>query len=238
MSKNKRAALVTGVGPGLGAAICRRLAREGYRVAGMSRSGKGDAALGAELNHEGEVYTGVHCDVADTEAVTHALEAVAADAGPISVLVHNAGLFAMGPFEDTAPETFEATWRTTFLGAVNCTRCVVPGMLEAGRGVLLYTGATASVKAGGGFSAFASAKFALRGLAQSLAREYGPRGIHVAHIVVDGMIRGEAALDRFGAGDAQCLSPNAIAETYLHLIGQDRSAWTQELDIRPDVETF
>lgn len=238
MANDQRTALVTGVGLGLGAAICRRLAQDGYKVAGMSRSGQADAVLEKALNRGGRRYQGVHCDVSDGGAVSRAMDDVESTFGPVSVLVHNAGLFASGPFDGTAPETFEAVWRTTCLGAVNCTQCVIPGMLATGRGVLLYTGATASVKAGGGFSAFTSAKFALRGLAQSLAREYGPRGIHVAHIVIDGMIRGEAARDRFGAKDGQCLCPEALAATYSHLIGQDRSAWTHELDVRPDIEKF
>jgi NAD(P)-dependent dehydrogenase (short-subunit alcohol dehydrogenase family) len=124
------------------------------------------------------------------------------------------------------------------LGAVHGSQRVLPGMLRSGHGVLLFVGATASVKAGAGFSAFGAAKFALRGLAQSLARELGPRGIHVAHLVIDGVIWGERAAGAFGMTRAQCLEPDALAHTCLHLIEQDRCAWTHELDIRPDREPF
>jgi len=115
---------------------------------------------------------------------------------------------------------------------------VLPGMLEAKHGSLLFIGATASIKAGANFSAFGCAKFALRGLAQSLARELGPEGIHVAHLVIDGVIWGERAENEFKIQRANCLEPESVACTCLHLIDQERSAWTHELDIRPDVETF
>ena len=124
------------------------------------------------------------------------------------------------------------------LGAVYGSQRVLPGMLQAKRGALPLIGATASVKAGASFSAFGSAKFALRGLAQSLARELGPRGIHVAHLVIDGVMWCERADERFQIQREQCLDSESVARTCLHLLEQQRSAWTHELDIRPDVETF
>jgi len=110
--------------------------------------------------------------------------------------------------------------------------------LQNNAGAIVVTGATASVKAGAKFSAFGSAKFALRGLVQSLAREYGPRGIHFAHIVIDGVIWSKKAEEQYAMEKQHCLLPDSIAENYIQLINQDRSAWTQELDLRPDVEVF
>ena len=111
-------------------------------------------------------------------------------------------------------------------------------MLEQGNGSILFTGATASIRAGGNFAAFASAKFALRGLAQSLAREFDPQGIHVAHVIIDGLIWGQPAKHLHKAQEGDCLKPEAIAEVYLNIIEQDSSAWTHELDLRPHSESF
>ena len=121
------------------------------------------------------------------------------DLGPIRVLVHNASSIHIAPFLDTTPEQFEDLWRVTCLGAVNSARAVLPDMLAQNPGVMIFTGATAALRGGARFSAFAAAKFALRGLAQSLAREHAPNGIHVAHVIVDGLIWAEKARDRFDA---------------------------------------
>ena len=144
----------------------------------------------------------------------------------------------MSPFLETEPAVFEDLWQTTLMGAVHGAQRVLPGMLERGGGAILLIGATASVKAGASFSAFGTAKFALRGLSQSLARELGPRGIHVTHLIIDGVIWSERARVQYGMTSEQCLKPESVADTCLHLIEQDRSAWTQELDIRPGVEAF
>jgi NAD(P)-dependent dehydrogenase (short-subunit alcohol dehydrogenase family) len=174
----------------------------------------------------------------NAEQVNAAVAQAEARFGPASVYVHNAAAFHMQPFLETDPGVFESLWRTMCLGAVHGAQRVLPAMLEARQGALLFIGATASVKAGANFPAFGAAKFALRGLAQSLARELGPRGIHVAHLVIDGVIWSQRARDELRMSEAQCLDPRAVARTCVYLLQQERSAWTHELDIRPDVETF
>lgn len=223
-------AIVAGVGDGLGLALCKRLVMAGYTVGGLSRTAAAFPALG-------EAYVPLACDLTDPASVDSALTAFEQRHGVVSVYIHNAARLLHREFLQTSTRDFRDLWDVICLAAVNGTARVLPAMLADGHGTVLFTGATASVKAGGGFAAFASAKFALRGLAQSLAREYAPQGIHVCHVVIDGVIKGERA-GRFGLTEQQCLDADAIAETYLHLVNQPRSAWTLELDLRPDVEQF
>ena len=227
-------ALVSGAGPGLGAALCDKLRKAGYAVAGLARSQEFAGPI-----PPGEDRFRYHaCDITDARALGRIIAQVRSELGEISVFVHNAAQLLIKPFEETSPQEFEEIWRVNCLGAMIGAGAVVPGMLKAGGGAILLTGATASVRGGAAFSAFASSKFALRGLAQSLARAYGKEGIHVAHVVIDGMIWGAQARDRFGAKREDCLDPEAIADAYVGLIGQDRSAWSQEIDLRPSVEAF
>jgi NAD(P)-dependent dehydrogenase (short-subunit alcohol dehydrogenase family) len=225
-----KTAIVAGVGDGLGVALCKRLLAEGYAVAGLSRTATPQPELG-------DNYLPLTCDLTTPAAVDNAVASVERRFGAASVYIHNAAFLLRKDFLQTSTEDFSDLWQVVCLGAVNGVQRVLPKMLAAESGTILLTGATASIKAGAGFAAFASAKFALRGLAQSLAREYAPQGIHVAHIIVDGAIWGKQA-ENFGRTERDCLSPEAIADTYLHLINQHRSAWTQELDLRPDVERF
>ena len=236
MTDNTQTAVVAGIGRGLGEALCRQLADAGYRVAGLARTATRGEALRETLGSDR--FLPLRCDVTDAAQVDAAMSQVETRFGPATVYVHNAAQFHMQPFVQTDPKEFESLWRTLCLGAVHGAQRVLPAMLEAKHGSLLFIGATASVKAGASFSAFGAAKFALRGLAQSLAREFGPQGIHVAHLVIDGVMWGERARDEFNMAEAQCLDPQAVAHTCLHLLQQDRSAWTHELDIRPDVERF
>lgn len=223
-------AIVAGSGDGLGLALCRRLLAAGYAVAGLSRTAAPRSELGAD-------YLALACDLTDALAVHNAVSTVERQFGKPRVYIHNASYLLHGDFLQSTPEEFRSLWEVSCLGAVHGVQRVLPAMLAAGRGTIVFTGATASIKAGGNFAAFASAKFALRGLAQSLARDYGPRGVHVAHVVIDGVIWGQRAAS-FGLTEVQCLAPDDIASSYLHLIEQPRSAWTQELDLRPDVESF
>lgn len=218
---DRRTALVVGVGPGLGAALCRALMDDGYAVAAVSRTLDGAAAHAQGLRV-------IHADAADSAAMAQAVAMVEEEMGPIDVLIYNAARFHMGPLEETTPERFEAVWRTICFGAYVSAHAVLPRMAARGHGTALFTGATASLRGGAAFSAFASAKFALRGLVQSLSRAYWPKGVHVAHAVIDGIIA-----DREGA-----LRPRDIAASYMALVHQPRSAWTQELDLRPHGETF
>ncbi len=236
MTGQKQVAVVAGVGPGLGAALCRTLARSGYAVVALARTEEFTQGLAQELHRSGGSLLPVKCDVADGASVDAAFAQIYRDIGAASVYIHNASRLVAMPSLELASADFTDAWRVTCLGALLCAQKVIPGMLQEGRGTLLFTGATGALRGGAGFAAFASAKFALRGLTQSLAREFGPRGIHVAHVVIDGLIWSGSV--RRGVPEEQCLMPAAIADCYLQLIGQDRSAWTQELDLRPDVEKF
>lgn len=236
MSNSERIAVVAGIGDGLGYHLCTRLAADGYRVAGLARRPEAGKHLRDDIGSER--FIPLACDVTDRDQIDAAITAVENAFGQPQVYIHNAASLHHQPFLDTDPDVFETQWRTGCLGAVHGAQRVLPGMLKQQQASLLFIGATASVKAGGGFAAFSAAKFALRGLAQSLAREFGPQGVHVGHLVIDGVIWGKRARDEFRMREAQCLDPAAIAQTCSMLIDQPRSAWTHELDIRPDVETF
>ena len=233
---SEKLAIVTGVGSGLGAALCRRLQQAGYRVAGMARS----EAFGRELEGElgAESYRHFSCDLAEPTAVRETIGDIESLWGAPDVLIHNASQILIKPFVEITAREFESVWRVTCLGGMTAAKAVVPAMKEKGGGSILFTGATAALRGGANFAAFASAKFALRGLAQALAREHGADGIHVAHVVVDGLIWSEQTVERFNPAREACLEPDAIAESYYQLIQQDRSAWSQEIDLRPFSEKF
>lgn len=225
-------ALITGIGPGLGVALARAFAADGYDIAGMARTARMREALSTAVAPLGALYTHLTCDVADGPAMAGILASLT---DRIEVAVHNAARLIISDLSTISAADFEDTWRVSTLGAFNLAQAVLPGMATRGRGTLIFTGATASLRGGARFSAFASAKFALRGLAQVLAREYQPKGVHVAHVVVDGLIDAPQTDVRFGPGHAR-LSPDAVAKTYLQLARQDRSVFTHELDLRPGTE--
>jgi NAD(P)-dependent dehydrogenase (short-subunit alcohol dehydrogenase family) len=158
--------------------------------------------------------------------------------GEVQTLIYNAHELFRAPFVETNAADFERLWRVNTLGAFMCAQEAMKDMLRAKNGTIIFSGATASLRAGAKSSAFSSSKFALRGLAQALAREHGSNGIHVCHIVIDGLIWGRAAESVHKVARAQCLEPAAVVNTFLGLIDQQPSAWTQELDIRPMVENF
>ncbi|MEQ8816200.1 MAG: SDR family NAD(P)-dependent oxidoreductase [Thalassobaculum sp.] len=227
--------LIAGIGEGLGASLATTFAGAGYDVAGLSRSGRSAATIEAQVRAAGGSYRPLTADLGVEAEVAAAVAPLAAR---IEVVVHTAHRLVVKPFADTAPAEFEAVWRTGLLGAVHVARAVLPAMLARGHGTIVLAGATASVRAGARFAAFASTKFALRGLAQSLAREYGPAGIHVAHLVLDGLIDEPQTAARFGPGDGGRMDPGAVATACLGLVRQHPSAWTQELDLRPSTEKF
>jgi NAD(P)-dependent dehydrogenase (short-subunit alcohol dehydrogenase family) len=238
-ANHPRVAIVVGVGPGLGAALVHRFAQGGHPVALVARSREFIQWLAAEVTATGGRALAVSADVGDAEAVARAFAAVRAKLGPPEVLLYNAGSGKWGRITDITPAQFEESWRTNAYGAFLCAKEAVSDMIKNGRGVMLFTGATAGVKAGPLSAAFGPAKFAMRGLAQSLARDLGPRGIHVAYVNVDGMIDMPHVRSQMpSAKDEDLLKPAAIAEAYWHLAGQDASAWTQELDVRPFKEKF
>lgn len=231
-------AVVVGVGPGLGAALARRFAA-GYTVAVLARKEEYLTALVQEIENAGGRGLAVPVDVSQTEQIEAAFAAIRRELGAPEVLLYNAAMRPVGRLMETKPSTFENTWRVSVFGAFLCAQLVVPDMLTAGKGVILFTGATAGIKPFPSSAAFGPAKFALRGLAQVMARDLGPQGIHVAYINVDGAIDMPAIRQRFpNLKDEDMLKPSAIAESYWHLAHQDRSSWTQELDVRPFKEKF
>ncbi|MBI1207360.1 MAG: SDR family NAD(P)-dependent oxidoreductase [Azospirillum sp.] len=228
-------AVITGVGEGVGASLAGMLARAGYDLVGIARSERVKAELSARVAAGGGAYRHLACDLTDAPAVTARLAPLAAG---VAVVVHNAHHLLIKPFEETSAEEFERVWRVACFGAMLVAQTLLPAMAARGSGTMIFTGATASRRGGAKFSAFASAKFALRGLAQALAREYGPRGVHVAHVVIDGLIWEPQTRQRFSPSQAGCLAPDAIAAAYLGIIEQPVSAWTHELDLRPFSERF
>ncbi|XP_024365403.1 uncharacterized protein [Physcomitrium patens] len=229
---------VVGVGPGLGAAIARRFARERYIVAILARDLDKLMKLAEEIvekENEAQVCA-IRIDCSDPKSVKEAFEAVNS-LGSVEVLVYNPNTpFPWPPpkFTDITAESFERSVMVPCLGAFHCVQQVIKGMVEREKGTLLFTGATASIRGGAGFSEIACGKFALRALAQSLAREYQPQGIHAAHIIVDGKISSPRNQDMPDA----TMNPDAIAEVYWQVHKQHKSAWTQELDLRPFSEKF
>jgi NAD(P)-dependent dehydrogenase (short-subunit alcohol dehydrogenase family) len=236
--KDKKLAVVTGVGPGLGAALVCRFAAS-YAVAILARKADYLKALASEIRQTGATVLDVSCDVSDRTQVSEAFRAIRVDLGEPEVLLYNAGSGSFGTIAEITPEQYEADWRVNALGAFLAAREVAPGMITRGRGTMLFTGATAGVKAGPRSVSFGPAKFAMRGLAQSLARDLGPKGIHVAWINVDGSIDIPGARGlKPSLKEDDFLKPDAITETYWHLVHQDPSAWTLDIDLRPFKERF
>jgi NAD(P)-dependent dehydrogenase (short-subunit alcohol dehydrogenase family) len=232
-------AVVVGVGPGLGAAVARRFAREGFGTALVARRLETVKPVEADIVNGGGRALSVAADATDESAVKGAFARIREFLGAPNVLVYNAGSFHMGPVLDAAPQDFVTSFQTSCLGAFLAVREAVPGMVSAGGGTVIFTGATASLRGAANFSALAAGKCALRALAQALARELGPKGVHVAHVVVDGVIDTPRIREFLPGRDAHTLlQPDAIAETYWNLHSQDRTAWTLECDLRPAVETF
>ncbi|HKV54258.1 MAG TPA: SDR family NAD(P)-dependent oxidoreductase [Candidatus Binataceae bacterium] len=238
MADQMPVAVVVGVGPGTGAALARRFAK-GYRVGLVARNGDYLKTVAEEIHAGGGLALAAPADAGDASQIAEAFATIRQKLGDPEVLLYNAGSGKWGTINDVSVEEYEATWRVNALGAFLSAKQVVPAMIAAGKGVLLFTGATAGVKAGPRSVAFGPAKFAMRGLAQSLARDLGPRGIHVAWINIDGAID----IPRVRRGNPQLkqedmLQPDAIAETYWHLAHQDPSAWSMELELRPFKEKF
>jgi NAD(P)-dependent dehydrogenase (short-subunit alcohol dehydrogenase family) len=237
-SAHTKVAVVVGVGPGLGAALARRFAAE-YAVALMARTPDLLASVAAEIESQGGRALQVPTNVAAGAEIEAAFASIRRELGEPEVLLYNAAMRPFGRLMETKPSTFENTWRVTTFGAFLCSQQVVPAMLAAHKGTIIFTGATAGIRPFATSAAFGPAKFAMRGLAQVMARDLGPQGIHVAYVNVDGAIDTPYIRQRFAdLKDEDVLKPDAIAETYWHLAHQDPSSWTQELDVRPFKEKF
>ena len=227
-----KAALIVGAGSGLSAALARQLTQRGYRCILAARNVGKLAALCGETGAEG-----IECDVSAEGAVAHLFAQTDARGASPSVVVYNPSARVRGPLVDLDPAAVAHAIAVTAFGGFLVAQEAARRMLKAGSGTIVFTGASASVKGYPQSATFAMGKFALRGLAQSMARELAPQGIHVAHVVIDGGIR---SADRVNPPDQpdSLLDPEAIAQSYLHLIDQPRNAWSWEIEVRPWVERF
>ena len=244
MSQDKpKVALVIGAGDATGGAIARRFAREGFTACVTRRTADKLAPLVASIESEGGKVHAFGSDARKEEQMTALVESIERDVGPIEVAVFNIGANVRFPIRETTARVYFKVWEMGCFAGFLMGREVAKVMVPRGRGTILFTGATASVRGSSGFSAFSGAKHGLRALAQSMARELGPLGIHVAHPIIDGAIDTEFIRtmfpERYALKDRDgILNPDAIADAYWQLHMQPRSAWTHEMDLRPWIETW
>jgi NAD(P)-dependent dehydrogenase (short-subunit alcohol dehydrogenase family) len=239
------AALVIGAGDATGGAIARAFAAEGYTACVNRRPRHGDAleTLAQSIRDAGHQAQAYPADARDEDAVVALVDAIERDIGPIEVAVFNIGANVRFPVHEMTAQVYRKVWEMAGFAGFLMGREVAKRMIPREKGTIMFTGATASLRGNAGFSAFAGAKASLRMLAQSMARELGPKNIHVAHVVIDGGIDTEFVrglrpdFDDLKAKDG-VLNPDAIAASYVMLHKQHRSAWTHELDLRPWMETF
>ena len=235
----QKAAVISGVGPGLGASLVRRFASEGYQMGLLARSSGYIQTLAAELQASGTKILALPTDITDSQIVETSFNRIREELGGVDVLINHAGNAAWGEFAELTAEDFYCSWQVCAFGSFLCAQQVVPDMVEKGSGAILFTGATSAIRGRPGAIAFSSAKFAVRGLAWALAREMGPKGIHVAHVIIDGVIDAPSVRERYQLSeDEPLLLPDDIAEAYWSLVQQPKSAWTFELDLRPHDEEF
>ncbi len=238
-----KAALIVGAGDATGGAIARRFAREGFAVCATRRTAAKVQALVEQIEADGGVAHGFASDARIESEVTALFERIEREIAPLEVVVFNIGGNVRFGISETTERVYRKVWEMGALAGFLVGREAARVMLPRRRGTILFTGATASVRGAAGFSAFSGAKHALRALAQSMARELGAMGIHVAHVIIDGAIDTQFIAENFPeryALKAQdgILNPEAIAESYWQLHLQPRSAWTHELDLRPWLEKF
>ncbi|MBB6228422.1 hypothetical protein FHS79_002609 [Polymorphobacter multimanifer] len=233
---------IVGAGDFIGAAIARRFAAGGYAVHGGRRGGEKLAPLAAGIAAAGGRFTGHSLDARSEESVAGFLDAAEAEA-PLAVVIFNVGANVQFPLTETSERVFRKVWEMACYGGFLTGREAARRMLPRGAGSIFFTGATASMRGGAGFAAFASAKAGLRAVAQSMARELGPQGLHVAHLVIDAGVDTEWVRARMAErgvvpGEGALMNPASIAEAYWQLHAQPRDAWTHEMDLRPFGESF
>ena len=238
-----KVALVIGAGDATGGAIARKFAREGFTACVTRRNADKLAPLVAQIESEGGKARAFGSDARKEEQMSALIEEIERDIGPVEVAVFNIGGNVRFPIRETTARVYFKVWEMCAFAGFLMGREAAKAMLPRGRGTILFTGATASVRGGSGFSAFSGGKHALRALAQSMARELGPQGIHVAHVIIDGAIDTQFIQEMFPEryklkDQGGILNPDAIAEAYWQLHLQQRSAWTHEMDLRPWLETW
>ncbi|MFM8511045.1 MAG: SDR family oxidoreductase [Betaproteobacteria bacterium] len=234
---------VIGAGDATGSAVSRWFAREGYTVCAARRTEAALKPLVDQLTTEGGRALAFGLDARREDQVVSFFNRVEAEVGPIEVVVFNVGGNVRFPILETTAQKYFKVWEMCALAGFLVGREAARVMVPRGRGTVLFTGATASLRGGAGFSAFAGGKAALRALAQSMARELGPKGLHVAHVVIDGLIDTAFSREHFAqrvadAGPDGVLNPDHIAQAYWWLHSQPRDAWTFEMDLRPFVERW
>lgn len=243
MTAVQKVCLIVGAGDGTGSALARRFAKAGYTVCVTRRTPDANSELVREIEDDGGHAHSYVLDARREDQVIRLFNKVEVEVGVIDVVIFNVGGNVRFPLLEMTAEKYFKTWEMCAMAGFLVGREAVRTMLPRKRGTVLFTGATASLRGGVGFSAFAGGKAALRALAQSMAREFGPQGLHIAHIIVDGVIDSErvriAQPDRVAAlGPQGMLDPESIARAYLWLHEQTPDAWTFELDLRPAVERW
>jgi NAD(P)-dependent dehydrogenase (short-subunit alcohol dehydrogenase family) len=238
-----RAAVIIGAGDATGGALVRRFAAGGFAAVAVRRTPGASEGLVAELKAQGHVAHALAADARDEEAMVALFHEVERGIGPVEAMVFNVGANVPSSILDETARKYRKIWEMACLGGFLAGREAARRMVARGRGFIGFTGATASLRGAAGFAAFAGAKHALRALAQSMARELGPRGIHVAHVIVDGAIDTAFIRERFPdryatRADDGILRPESIAETFWQLAHQPRDAWTFETDLRPWMERW
>ena len=235
MEKKNPVAIVTGVGPGTGAAIARRFASGGYAVAMLARNRERLAALAKEIPNS----RGYPCDVTDEAQIDTTLDTIRAELGAPKVLIHNAVGGAFGNFMEIDPKVLNQNFQVNTMALLYLARRLAPAMVAAGEGAIIASGNTSALRGKASFAGFAPTKAAQRILAESIARELGPKGVHVAYVLIDAVIDLEWTRKRFsGAPDEFFIKPAAIADEIWHVAHQDRCAWSFNVEVRPFRETW
>ena len=243
---DKGVCLIVGAGDYIGAAIARRFALGGYTVCLARRNGDKTQDVVNQISHKGGTAYGFSLDARDEEQVVTTFAEIEQEIGPLEIVIFNIGGNVNFPIRETTTRVFSKVWQMASLAGFLTGREAAKYMVPRQRGSLFFTGATASLRGGSGFAAFASAKFALRGLAQSLARELGPENIHVAHLIIDAGVdthwvrerMAERGVDPDSIPGNALLQPESVAEAYWTLHQQSNDAWTHELDLRPSIEKW
>ncbi|MGH1538771.1 MAG: SDR family NAD(P)-dependent oxidoreductase [Gammaproteobacteria bacterium] len=225
----KPLAIIVGAGEGLGTSLASCFTSAGYQVIGLNRS--------HTQNNSNDILI-KQIDASDADSVQQTMDELLKQYGSPNVVIHNPAQLDIKPFLETSTKDFEYAWKSMVLSAINILHAAIPYMLQQGSGTIIASGATASIRSGVNFSAFSSAKFALRGLMQSLAREYQKQGIHIAHVILDGILDTTRSRELHSLDPEKMMSTDDVAEAYLQLVLQKPSAWTHELDLRPKTETF